>query len=57
MQITHLMDLCLRTTYFLENGAYHQQKDGAAMGSPVVANIYVEMFEGLALTTNLAPRI
>ena len=25
--------------------------------SPVVANIYMEMFEGLTLTTNLPPRI
>ena len=25
--------------------------------SPVVANIYMEMFEGLALTANLAPKI
>ena len=33
--------------YFLYKGAYYQQKDGAAMESPVstvVANIYMEMY-------------
>ena len=55
-QVTMLLqlDLGLRTTYFLYKGAhYYQQKDEAAMGSPVVANIYmyVEMFKGLALKT------
>ena len=59
-QITHLLDLCIRTTYFIYGGEYYQQKDGAAMGSPVspvVANIYMERFEDLALRTTLAPRI
>ena len=59
-QVTHLLDLCLWTTYFLYKGEYYQQGDGAAMGSPVspvVANIYMEMFEDLALKTKLAPRI
>ena len=62
-QVTHCLDLCIRTTYFMYGGEYYQQKDGAAMGfpvSPVVANylnIYMEMFEDLALRTTLAPRI
>ena len=59
-QVTHLLDLCLRTTYFMYQGEFYQQRDGAAMGSPVspvVANIYMEMFEDLALRTELAPRI
>ena len=50
-QVTQLLDLHLRTTYFLYKGEYYQQKDGATMGSPVspvVANIYMEMFEDLA---------
>ena len=37
-----------------------QQKDGAAMGSPVspvVANIYMESFEEMALRTAIAPGI
>ena len=59
--ITHLLELCLRTTSFKLQGSYYEQTDGAAMGSPVspvVANIYMEMFEELALrrATN-PPRI
>ena len=60
-KVTHLLELCLRTTYFSFRGEYHQQVDGAAVGSPVspvVANIYMEMFEDLALrTASQAPRI
>ena len=60
-QITHFLELCLKTTYFCFREEYHQQKDGAAMGSPVspvVANIYMEMFEEMALsTTQQKPRI
>ena len=59
-QVTHLLDLCLRTTYFMYWGEYYQQKDEAAMGSPVspvVANIYMEMFQELTLRTTPAPRI
>ena len=39
---------------------YYQQRDGVAMESPVssvVANIYMELFEDLALRTKRAPRI
>ena len=46
-QVTHLLNLCLRSTYFMYRGEHYQQQDGAAMGSsasPVVANIYMEMF-------------
>ena len=53
-QVTHLLELCLKTTYFSFRGEFYQQKDGAAMGSPVspvVANIYMEMFEQQALST------
>ena len=59
-EITHLLNLCLRTTYFVYQGEFYQQEDGAAMGSPVpplVANIYMERFEDLSLKTTLAPRI
>lgn len=41
-QVTYLLNLCLRTTYFLYWEEFYEQKDGAAMGSlvfPVVANI------------------
>ena len=58
-QVTHTLDLCLQTTYFLHKGEYYQQKNRVAMGSvsPVVANVYMKMFEDLALKTKLASRI
>ena len=60
-QVTHLLELCLRSTFFSFRGEFYQQKDGAAMGfpvSPVVANIYMGMFEDPALkTASHAPRI
>lgn len=31
---------------------YYAQEDGAAMGSPIVANIYMELFEEMALGTS-----
>ena len=57
---THLLSLCLRSTYFMYRGEHYQQQDGAAMGSPispVVANIYMEMFEDLALRTTARLRM
>ena len=60
-QVTKLLELCLNTTYFSFRGEFYMQTDGATMGSPVspvVANLYMEMFEELALRTALhAPRI
>ena len=60
-QITHLLELCLKTTYFSFREEFFQQTDGAAMGSPVspvVANLYMEMFEEMALsTTEPRPRV
>ena len=50
--ITTLTELCLRTTYFQYSDKFFEQKDGAAMGSPlspVVANIFMEEFENEAL--------
>ena len=49
-----LLELCLRTTYFSYSGYFYKQKEGAAMGSPVsavVANLYMEFFEDIALET------
>ena len=57
-QVTHLLQLCLRTTYFKFQGSYYEQTDGAATGSSVssvVANNYMEMFEELALRTATHP--
>ena len=55
-RVAELLQLCLRSTYFSFNGEFYEQREGAAMGSPVsavVANLYMEFFEGLAL--NAAP--
>ena len=44
----------MRFTYFQYNGSIYEQKDGAAMGSPVsavIANLYTENFEEQAITT------
>ena len=47
-----LLEVCLRSTYFSYDGVFYEQIDGAAMGSPVspvVANLYMEFFEDMAL--------
>ena len=51
-RITELLQLCLKTTYFSYNSEFYEQRQGAAMDSPVsavVANLYMEFFEELAL--------
>ena len=53
--IAELLRLCLNSTYFVYQGKYYEQKEGAAMGSPVsavMANLYMEFFEELALTSS-----
>ena len=43
--ITNLLEYCLRSTYFVFQGEYYEQLDGAAMGSPlspIIANMYME---------------
>ena len=51
----------MKSTYFSYGGRFYEQKEGAAMGSPVsavVANLYMEFFEELALETALTrPRL
>ena len=52
--ITSLLEYCLRSTYFVFQGKYYEQLEGAAMGSPlspIIANIYMEEFETKALGT------
>ena len=59
--LTHLLELCLRSTYFSFQGELYEQTEGAAMGSPVspvVANTYMEYFEDLAMMTSPnSPRV
>jgi hypothetical protein len=53
-QVCSLLELCLNSTYFVFDGKFYKQKHGCAMGSPVspiVANLYMERFERLALQT------
>ena len=43
--ITCLLELCLKSTYFIFQGKYYEQLEGAAVGSPfspIVANLYME---------------
>ena len=50
-----LLTFVLRFTYFQYNGSIYEQKDGAAMGSPVsavIANLYMENFEEQAITNH-----
>ena len=46
-QIAELLGMCLKSTYFSYGESFYEQKEGAAMGSPVsavVANLYMEFF-------------
>ena len=58
VDITKLVEFCLKTTYFTYRGDVYQQKEGAAMGSPLsplAANAYMEHFEHVAMTTAPTP--
>ena len=53
-QITTLLEFCLANTYFLFQGKYYEQVQGAAMGSPIsplIANLFMKEFEVKALNT------
>ena len=53
-QITTILEFCLTNTYFLFQGKYYKQVQGAAMGSPispVIANLLMEEFEVKTLST------
>ena len=57
-QICKLLEYCLTTTYFMAQGLFYQQVEGAAMGSPVspiVANLFMEDFEDKAIATAPTP--
>ena len=50
--IAYLLTFVLRSTYFQYNGSIYEQKDGAAMESPVsavIANLHMESFEEQAM--------
>ena len=56
--ILQLLELCLTTTYFTYNQEIYKQKQGTAMGSPVspvIANLFMEDFEDLAINTFVRP--
>ena len=56
--ILQLLDICLNTTYFVYQQQIYQQKQGAAMGSPVspiIANLFMEDFERKALESSQRP--
>ena len=60
-RIAELLETCLNSTYFSYKNVIYKQVRGAAMGSPVsavVANLYMEFFEELALKTSpVKPRV
>ena len=47
-----LLKLCVKYSFFSFNGMIYEQTHGVAMGSPlspIIANIYMEHFEQIAL--------
>ena len=47
-----LIEFCLKNTYFLWHKEFYEQKEGAAMGSPlspVISNLFMEHFEQEAI--------
>ena len=53
-----LLEFCLNNTCFIFQGRFHEQTEGAAMGSPlspIIANLYMEAFEKQAINTALHP--
>ena len=57
-QMTSLLEFCLTNTYFLFQGKYYEQVQGAVMGSPIrplIANIFMEEFEVKALSSSPTP--
>ena len=58
-KILELLKFCLDTTYFVYKIQIYKQKRGAAMGSPkspIIANLYMEVFEERALSTAPHPQ-
>lgn len=59
--ISKLIEICLRSTFFSFMGEFYEQTCGVAMGSPlspIVANLFMEDFEAKALmTSTLKPKL
>ena len=56
--ITRLLEYCLTSTYFIFQGRFFEQQEGATVGSlisPIVANLYIEQFEKQAINTAPQP--
>ena len=56
--ILELLEFCLYNTYFLFQGQFYKQIQGATMGSsvsPVVSNLYMEFLEDRGLTSAVNP--
>ena len=54
--MTHLVEICLTSTFFSFEGEFYEQTCGVAMGSPlslIVANLFMEDFESKALSSAL----
>ena len=52
--IIRLLEYCLTSTYFIFQGRFYEQQEGAAMGSPlspIVAKLYMEKSEQQAINT------
>ena len=49
-----LLEFCLKNTYFIFQGTFYEQTEGAAMGSPIsalIANLSMEAFETQDIST------
>ena len=56
--ISWLLELCLKSTYFLFQGKFYQQLEGNAMGSPIspiIVNLFMEDLETRSLNTSQYP--
>ena len=54
IHIISLLEFCLKSTYFVFQGNFHEQNEGAAVGSPlshIIANIFMEDFEAKPLSS------
>ena len=51
-ETTELVRVCLKSTFFTFRECFYEQVEGVAMGSPlspIVANLFMEKFEKLAI--------